>query len=289
VSYGDTLADIAYRYGTTVRAIMNSNGLTNSNLIWTGQRLTIPGSGSTPTASSRYHTVRWGDTLADIAYRYGTSVRAIMSANGLRSATHIVTGWSLLIPGSSTPGASTSTSSRSRIHYVKYGETLADIAYRYGSNIWAIARASGLSSINNIVTGQRLLIPGSGSAPAPAPAPTGSKWIDVDISAQTLTAYVGGTAVRSIAVSTGRAQTPTPLGRYTIRYKLRSTTMSGPGYYLPNVPWVMVFTGKYSIHGTYWHSNFGQRMSHGCINLPSDQAQWLYGWAPTGTPVVIHS
>ena len=89
VRYGDTLADIAYRYGTTVAAIMNANGLTDSDFVWTGQQLQIPGSSSSPSTSVRYHTVSWGDTLADIAYRYGTSVSAIMSANGLSSATYI--------------------------------------------------------------------------------------------------------------------------------------------------------------------------------------------------------
>jgi LysM repeat protein len=289
VSYGDTLADIAYRYGTTATSLMIANGLSNPNFIWTGQRLTIPGSGSSTSASSRYHTVSWGDTLADIAYRYGTSVGAIMSSNGLGNATYIETGWSLVIPGSSSPGTTSTPSSGSKIHYVQYGETLADIALRYGTNIWAIAQATGLSDIDHIVTGQRLVVPGSGSTPAPAPAPTGGKWIDVDVSAQMLTAYVGDTAVRSIYVSTGRTQTPTPLGRYTIQYKLPFTDMSGPGYYQPDVPWVMVFYGDYSIHGAYWHNNFGQRMSHGCVNLPVDQAQWLYGWAPSGTAVVIHS
>ena len=63
--------------------------------------------------------------------------------------------------------------------------------------------------------------------------------------------------------------------------------MSGPGYYLPNVEWVMYFYQGYGLHGTYWHSNFGQPMSHGCVNLTNDDARWFYEFASLGTPVHV--
>jgi lipoprotein-anchoring transpeptidase ErfK/SrfK len=60
-------------------------------------------------------------------------------------------------------------------------------------------------------------------------------------------------------------------------------------YYLPDVPHVMYFyTGGYAIHGTYWHSNFGYPMSHGCVNLSESAAAWVYNWSPVGTPIWIH-
>ncbi|MEJ5199253.1 MAG: L,D-transpeptidase, partial [Anaerolineae bacterium] len=80
----------------------------------------------------------------------------------------------------------------------------------------------------------------------------------------------------------------TPVGRFAIRTKIRSQRMVGPGYNLPNVPWVMYFAGANALHGTYWHNNFGRPMSHGCINLRIPDAQWLYNWASIGTPVVVH-
>ncbi|MCD6030113.1 MAG: ErfK/YbiS/YcfS/YnhG family protein, partial [Thermomicrobiales bacterium] len=43
----------------------------------------------------------------------------------------------------------------------------------------------------------------------------------------------------------------------------------------------------HALHGTYWHSNFGMPMSHGCVNLPMDVAEWMYRWAPEGTPVTV--
>jgi len=122
---------------------------------------------------------------------------------------------------------------------------------------------------------------------APSTSLTG-KWIGINLSRQTLTAYQGSTPVLQAVVSTGTRYYPTPTGRFSIRRKYRSTHMSGPGYSLPNVPYAMFFVGGYAIHGTYWHSNFGTPMSHGCVNMRTDQAGWLYNWAPLGTPVVVH-
>jgi lipoprotein-anchoring transpeptidase ErfK/SrfK len=153
-----------------------------------------------------------------------------------------------------------------------------------------LAQANGISNPSLIYVGQVLRIP-SGGNPAPptsSPAPTGGKWIDVNLSAQRVTAYVGNTAMRSSLASTGLPATPTPTGRYRIYVKYVSTLMQGPGYYLPNVPYTMYFYRGYGLHGTYWHANFGRPMSHGCINLPTSEAQWLFNWAPVGTLVNIH-
>ena len=63
----------------------------------------------------------------------------------------------------------------------------------------------------------------------------------------------------------------------------------GVDYYdLPNVPWTMFFYQGYAIHGTYWHTNFGTRMSHGCVNMPLGAAEFTYAWAPIGTEVWVH-
>ena len=121
--------------------------------------------------------------------------------------------------------------------------------------------------------------------------PTGSsgeRWIDVDLSNQKLVAYEGDTPVYWVTVSTGLPGTPTVTGQYRIYVKYPAQTMSGPGYYLPDVPYVMYFYQGYGIHGTYWHSNFGQPMSHGCVNTPTPDAEWLYQWAEVGTLVNVH-
>lgn len=116
----------------------------------------------------------------------------------------------------------------------------------------------------------------------------GERWIDVDLSEQRLYAYEGDTLVNSFIVSTGTWQTPTVTGSYKVWVKLRSAPMSGPGYYLPDVPYIMYFYGDYGIHGTYWHNNFGTPMSHGCVNLSIPDAEWVYNFSKVGTLVNVH-
>ncbi len=282
VQRGETLAQIAWRYGTSVSAIMQANGLRNPNLIYVGQRLRIPtgGGSATPTAGA-IHVVQRGETLQGIALRYGTTAAAIASTNGLRNPNLIYVGQRLRIPtggGSAPPTAGA-------IHVVQRGETLQSIALRYGTTAAAIASANGLHNPNLIYVGQRLRIPGRGDGSSGG---GGSRWIEVDLSSQTVRAWQDDIVVRSMVVSTGIARYPTPTGRFHIYAKYPSVTMSGPGYYLPGVPHTMYFYRGYALHGTYWHHNFGHPMSHGCINLTRADAAWLYGWAPVGTLVVIH-
>ena len=124
-----------------------------------------------------------------------------------------------------------------------------------------------------------------GSYPAKG---NGARWIDVNLSEQRVYAYEGDVIVNSFIVSTGTARTPTVTGKFKIWIKLKSTTMSGPGYYLTNVPYAMYFYKGYGLHGTYWHNNFGTPMSHGCVNLTTADAGWLYNWAFEGTVVNVH-
>ena len=116
----------------------------------------------------------------------------------------------------------------------------------------------------------------------------GVRWIDVDLTNQMVYAYEGDTIVNSFVVSTGTWLTPTVTGKHKIYVKVRMQDMSGPGYYLRDVPWVMFFSGDYGLHGTYWHNNFGTPMSRGCVNLTIDDAAWLFNWASVGTVVNVH-
>lgn len=122
---------------------------------------------------------------------------------------------------------------------------------------------------------------------------TGVKKITVDLSTQHLYAYEGDQVVMDFPVSTGKwGRTPT--GNFNIWVKLRYTKMEGGSgsdyYYLPNVPYVMFFSGEnasrgagYGIHGTYWHNNFGHPMSHGCINMKIEDAGKIFAWADPPT------
>jgi len=126
------------------------------------------------------------------------------------------------------------------------------------------------------------------NVPPPSGVGSGEHWFDVDLSDQRMYAYEGDTLVRTFIVSTGTWQTPTVTGRFKVWIKLRSAPMSGPGYYLPDVPYIMYFYKDYGIHGTYWHNNFGVPMSHGCVNLSTPDAEWAYNFASVGTVVNVH-
>lgn len=113
-------------------------------------------------------------------------------------------------------------------------------------------------------------------------------WIDIDLSEQKLRAFDGSELVRTFLVSTGVSQYPTEIGQYRVLVKLRYSDMRGPDYFLPDVPYSMYYNNDFSIHGTYWHHNFGTPMSHGCVNMDIPDAEWLYNWAEIGTLVNIH-
>ena len=116
------------------------------------------------------------------------------------------------------------------------------------------------------------------------PLPLEEKWIEVDLTTQMLYAYEGRELVFSTEISSGRSATQTTQGKFRIQRKLESQTMAGPGYYLPNVTWVQYFVGAMAFHTAYWHNNFGQPMSHGCVNMREADAKWLYDWTSPAVP-----
>lgn len=114
------------------------------------------------------------------------------------------------------------------------------------------------------------------------------KFITVDLKQQKLYRYQDGQLLDSFLISSGKSKTPTPIGDFSVFKKRPKVWMSGIGYSLPNVPWVASFKGPYTIHGTYWHSNFGRPMSHGCVNMRTPEAKKVYDWSEIGTPVIIY-
>lgn len=114
------------------------------------------------------------------------------------------------------------------------------------------------------------------------------RWIDVDLANQRAYAYKDDEMIREFVISSGTAAHPTVKGQFHIYLKYRYDDMVGPGYYLKDVPWVMYFYKGYGLHGTYWHHNFGTPMSHGCVNMKTDEAEWLYQFADMGTLVNVH-
>lgn len=282
VSPGDTLFGIAARNGTTIDVLMRLNNLPNPNFVYSGQRLMLPETQGTqaapasnkpaaPTTSNNkpsnpasviYYTVRPGDTLPLIADRFGVPTNVIAEGNGIANSSFVFSGQRLRIPGARMTAQ---------------------------NPVLGAQPPAPLLPLPDPKSAQTTNPP---AVPVVEP-PTTGKWIDVNVSDQTIAAYDGATLLKTLKVSTGLPRTPTVLGQFKIYRKYPAVRMTGgtPGidyYDLPNVPWTMFFYQGYAIHGTYWHTNFGHPMSHGCVNLPTDQAKWFYEWAPQGTLVVTH-
>ncbi len=119
--------------------------------------------------------------------------------------------------------------------------------------------------------------------------------IEVDLGDQRAYLYENNNVVQSWYISSGTAGNDTDTGSFRISAKLTSQNMGNPdltkapNYYTKNVPWVMYYNGDEALHGAYWHNNFGNPMSHGCVNMPVDAAAFVYSWAPMGTEVWVHS
>jgi lipoprotein-anchoring transpeptidase ErfK/SrfK len=155
----------------------------------------------------------------------------------------------------------------------------------------ATATPTSTPTATPTVTPTATITPTPSPTPTPAwmtskylPLPLDEKWIEVDLSTQMLYAYEGHDLVFSTEISSGRAGTQTPQGKFRIQSKFHSQTMAGAGFYLPNVTWVQYFVGANAFHTAYWHNNFGQPMSHGCINMREADAKWLYDWTSPSVP-----
>lgn len=167
------------------------------------------------------------------------------------------------------------------------GDTLLDIATRFDIDPDGLARANHLSDQNYIQAGQQLLI---ATAPITVPEATvlSGKQIIVVISSQRAYAFENeALAHPEFIVATGVANFPTVTGTYQIERKYEKTDMSGPGYYISDVPWTMYFYQGYGLHGAPWNNNLGKPGSHGCVNMSVEEAKWLYDWTPLGTSVLV--
>lgn len=272
-----------------------------------------------------WYTAQTGDTVGSIASQHQVPLERLLTSNGLHVDSQLYVGQRLLIPGAVviTPAQDEAQSEaeaaefaefnqEATVYLVKVGDTLPAIAHQVGVSVPAIRQANGLGETNLIYPGQRLTIPvvsettdlatieKSETASSlvssiyntdPTPEELAARWIYVDLSEQSLTAYQGVYPVFTTLVSTGLARYPTVVGDFEVYVKYDSTRMTGgygADYYdLANVPHTMYFYGGYALHGAYWHDNFGNPMSHGCVNLALPDAELLYNWAAVGTKVVV--
>jgi LysM repeat protein len=241
---------------------------------------------------SKTHIVQRGENLHRIALRYGTTVNAIVAANGLTNPDRIYVGQQLAIPGddgsASTADRPTATGGT---YAVRRGDTLSSIARRFGTTVTHLASLNGIANPSIIHVGQVLRL--SGTAPASS---GGGKRIVVDLSEQHLYAYEGSSLVYSFVASSGAAPYYTRTGQFSVLSKIRNAYGSSWNIWMPY--WLGIYwagSTQNGIHAlpisasgqTLWAGYLGRPISYGCIVLGTYQAQLLYNWATIGTPVSI--
>ena len=167
VKRGETLSEIADRYGTSVNRLMEMNGLRNANDLWAGSRIKVPGNVYSGGGSGNY-TVKAGETLSEIADRYGTSVDRLVQLNGLRDANDLWAGSRIQVPGASAR-PQVAVNKNAKTHQVQPGESLSSIADRYGVSMQRLIAINGISNPNQVMAGSTLTLRAA-SKPKPKPA-----------------------------------------------------------------------------------------------------------------------
>lgn len=258
VKPGDTLAKIAAAHGVSALSLIQANGITNPDMIRTGQVLVIPdgqtanapvrpAAGDAAGQNSGVYTVKPGDFLAQIAAAHGVTAQAIIQANGITNPNLLRVGQVLLIPGGQAASAATR--------------------------------------------------PATQAAPPPVPAPAGGTGFVVSVSRQRCYLFQGGAVTDVWPCSTARAGYWTRIGNFAVQTKLPRAYGSRWGFWMPYWLGIYFAGGSENgIHGLPydaktgykdWANKIGTPISFGCIVLQDAAAQKLYNVAYIGMPVNI--
>ena len=275
IQYGETLGILAIHYGLTVQDLLAANSIDDANHIESGQTLWIP-------ESAKRQDPPPPPQLPETAQQPQQSQPAQQ-------------------PATEVPREPIAAGDRD-VYVVQAGDSLSMIGVKLATDWEVMAVINGIVDTNNLHAGVTLLVPNSddlieyGSRFAPARPPdvpdpgarvgVGREFVVV-LNTQMAYAYEDGVLKKAALVSTGLPATPTVQGDFKIYRKVRRQRMSGPGYSLDNVEWVMYFYQGYAFHGTWWHTNFGQPQSKGCVNMTNADAKWFYDFASLGTPVHV--
>lgn len=188
VQPGDTVSSIASAFALRTVDVLTWNGLTWRSVIYPGQTLALSGDAAAAPApapapvpvATASHVVVAGDTVFGIAQRYGTTVDAILAANGLTRASVIYPGQSIALTGGTpapaaapapvTTAAPAPVAIAAQTHTVVAGDTLFGIAQKYGTTTGSLFALNGLAAGAIIYPGQTIVVAGAPAAPAAAPA-----------------------------------------------------------------------------------------------------------------------
>jgi LysM repeat protein len=183
VKPAETLSEIAERYGTSVQRLMQLNNLRSPQDLWAGSRIQVPGAAGSSASrggGSGNYTVKPGETLSEIAERYGTSVQRLMQLNNLRSPQDLWAGSRIQVPGATAArpsggGGGTRTTTVSANYTVKPGETLSELAERYGTSVQRLMELNNLRGPQDLWAGSRIQVPITRTTTAAAPKPAVNK------------------------------------------------------------------------------------------------------------------
>jgi len=181
-----------------------------------------------------------------------------------------------------------------RSYRVYYGSThwvKKVVVTRDEKSIWYKIYDSEIKRYLYVSSHDMRLIPNDELSPLSSDVPEEQKSIILDLTTQLVTAFEGEKLVFSQRCSSGVRGTDTPKGEFRTYHKGPSVHMTNQGdaieniYNLPGVPWCAFFTGAgNAFHGTYWHNDYGRPRSHGCVNLPSEAAKFIYRWTQPNVP-----
>jgi len=167
------------------------------------------------------------------------------------------------------------------------------IVQRDEKSIWYEIYDSYLKENRYVASHDMRVLPNDELTTLSPEVPDQDKHIVVDLSTQLVTAFEGEKLVFSQRCASGVKGTDTPKGEFTTYHKGPSVHMTNEGdaieeetvYSLPGVPWCSFFTGAgNAFHGTWWHNDYGRPRSHGCVNLPSEAAKFIYRWTKPNVP-----
>ncbi len=273
VQLGDTLASIARKLGVSASAILRANNISNPDLIWVGQKLIIPGDDSAPATATPQPR-----------------------PTGLPSGANA--------PATPEPASTTAPTAEPTvaplptptIHVVQAGETLSQIAKRYGVSIESLVSTNGLGSADVIRVGMKLIIPSKDGAGTTGALVKPTKFV-ASISQQRCWLYSGETVIARWICSTGRSGSVTRPGEYKIQSKMPKAYGSTWNIWMPF--WLGIYWAGGSENGIHglpwdatsgaqiWSGNVGKPITFGCVMLDNVNAKMLYDMAWIGMPVIV--
>lgn len=271
IQEGDTLFSIAARFDTTPENILRLNtGLVPDNL-QEGREICVISATAQPVIcplGTLPYNINAGDTLLNIAVRFGTSVESLLAANPDIDPYDLRVGQRICISQKFQEPPLCPTRN---FYVIRRGDTIRAIAASFNISQQDILRLNPDLNPRNLVVGQIICIP---AAPSPIE-------IIINVGAKRLTVYRNGSIYREYIVATGKPETPTPIGVFEVVNK--EIDPGGPY----GTRWLGLSAKGYGIHGTNNPASIGTAASNGCIRMYNEDIETLFDITVVGTPVRI--